>query len=259
MQWALLSAVTGRPVASLAALAVFWWAADRFTFRVLPDPLRAFERARRRGRLQRSLLQNPSDRRARFELAQLLLEARRPAAALEVLRPNLEAGDDDVHTAFVFGVALLRTGKLPEAERVLAIAREADPDYRMGELDLQLGAARLRAGDAAGAREALERLVAARPGTVAGRFHLARALDALGDRDGAARVRDDAWREYRALPAFRRREERPFAWRLKPARHVAIAAAVVLALALVARAATSATPAAGPADRARPGALLQDD
>src|SRR5512133_3586850 len=123
MQWALLSAITGRPVASLLALAVFWWATDRFTFRVLPDPLRAFERARRRGRLERTLLQNPADRRARFELAQLLLDARRPAAALEVLRPNLEAGDDDVHTAFVYGVALLRTGKLPEAERVLAIAR----------------------------------------------------------------------------------------------------------------------------------------
>src|SRR5512133_3562737 len=103
MQWALLSAITGRPVASLLALAVFWWAPDRFTFGVLPDPLRAMGRARRRARLERTILANPADRRARFELAQLLVEARRPGRALEVLRPNLEAGDGAVHTAFPYG------------------------------------------------------------------------------------------------------------------------------------------------------------
>lgn len=248
MQWALLSAITGRPVASLLALAVFWWAADRFTFGVLPDPLRAVGRARRRARLERTILANPSDRRARFELAQLLVEARRPGRALDVLRPNLEAGDDDVHTAFLYGVALARTGKHAEAERVLGIARAAEPGYRMGEIDLELGMVRLVRGDADGAREALVRLLEARPGTVAGRYHLARALEALGDADGARRVRDEAWREYRAVPAFRRRADRLFAWRMKPWRPAAIALAVLVVAALVVRAA--GTPSPGPVPRA---------
>jgi tetratricopeptide (TPR) repeat protein len=258
MQWALLSAITGRPIASLLALVVFWWAADRFTFGVLPDPLRALGRARRRARLEAMIQANPSDRRARFELAQLLVEARRPGRALEVLRPNLEAGDDDVHTAFVYGVALARTGKLAEAERVLGIARAAEPGYRMGEVDLELGIVRLARGDADGAREALARLIEARPGTVQGRYHLARALEASGDAEGARRLRDEAWREYRAVPAFRRRADRPFAWRMKPWRPAAIALALLVAAALAVRAVGSSSPHRAASLRPPPAASFHD-
>lgn len=249
IQWYLLAWLTGSPIGSLVALAVIWWAADRFTFRFLPDPLRLLGRWRRRERLRQAIGANPNDRRARFELAQLLLESRRPAAAIEVLRPNLEAGDDDVHTAFVYGAALARTGAHDAAERVLAVAREAEPGYRMGEIDLELGRSRLARGDAAGAREALARLVAERPGTVEGRFHLARALDAAGEPAAARAARDDAWREYLTLPRFRRREERRFAWRIKPWRPIAIAAALALAGALIAQAIVPAisSPAAPPA------------
>ena len=184
---------------------------------------------------------NPSDRRSRFELAQLLLEARRPAEGIEVLRPSLEAGDDDVHTAFLFGALLARTGAHQQAEHVLGIARAAEPGYRLGEIDLELGRSRLARGDLAGAREALSRLVEARPGTVQGRVLLARALDGLREA-GGARLREEAWREYAALPRFRRREERPWAWRVRPWRPALVAASVVLAGALAAAAALRAAP-----------------
>ena len=244
--WSLLAWATGSPVGSLLALLLLWWAADRFTFRLLPDPLRARARWRRRGALRRAIAVNPSDRRSRFELAQLLLDARRPAEGIEVLRPNLEAGDDDVHTAFLFGALLARTGAHEQAEHVLEIARAAEPGYRLGEIDLELGRSRLARGDLAGTREALARLVQARPGTVQGRVLLARALDGLGDA-GGARLRDEAWREYAALPRFRRREERPWAWRIRPWRPALVAAAVVLAGALAAKAALRTAP--GPAAR----------
>ncbi|HEU4382772.1 MAG TPA: tetratricopeptide repeat protein [Anaeromyxobacteraceae bacterium] len=229
--WSLLAWATGSPLGSLLALLVLWWAADRFTFRLWPDPLRAVARWRRRGALRRAIAANPSDRRSRFELAQLLLEARRPAEAIEVLRPNLEAGDDDVHTAFLFGTLLARTGAHEQAERVLGLARAAEAGYRLGEIDLELGRSRLARGDLAGAREALTRLVEARPGTVQGRVLLARALDGLRD-PGGARLRQEAWREYAALPRFRRREERPWAWRLRPWRPALVALAAAAAAAL---------------------------
>src|SRR5574337_553875 len=199
--WSLVAWATGSPLGSLVALLLLWWAADRFTFRVLPDPLRAAGRWRRRAALERAIAANPSDRRARFELASLLLEARRPARAIEVLRPNLEAGDDDVHTAFLFGTLLARTGQQQQAEHVLGIARAAEPGHRLGEIDLELGRSRLGRGDLAGAREALGRLVEARPGTVQGRVLLARALDGLGEA-GGDRLREEAWREYASLPRF---------------------------------------------------------
>jgi predicted Zn-dependent protease len=236
--WLLLSSLTGSPVGSLIFLLALWWLSDRVTFRFLPDPVRAAARWRRRGQLRRNLAANPHDRRARYELAELLLEGGWPDEAAAVLLPNAEAGDDDVHTAFTMGAALARSrggGQAERAERVLAVAREAEPGFRLGAIDLELGRLRLRRGDFAGAREALERFVAARPGTVEGRFHLARALAGLGDGAGAARARREAWEAYAQLPRFRRREERPFAWRARPWRPLAVALALLAAGALSAR------------------------
>jgi len=253
--WLLLSWLTGSPLTALLVVAAIWFLGDRVTFRLLPDPLRAWRRFSRRGVLERTLAANPSDRRARFELAGLLLGARQPARALEILRPNLEAGDEDVHTAFLYGVLLERTGKHAEAERLLLLARGLEPGYRLGEIDLELGRARLGAGDLAGAREALGALVSARPGTVQGRYLLAKVLDGLGDRAGAEQARADAWREYVALPRFKRPEERPYAWRIRPGRPIAIACVVVaLAVAL----AVVATQAPAPAPRGEYRELQQE-
>lgn len=232
--WLLLSAVTGSPIASLLFLLAIGWLGDRFTFRVLPDPVRLVARWRRRRLLRSTLLDNPHDRRARFELAELLLDGGRPGEAAATLRPNVEAGDEDVRTAYVMGAALARSGAREPAERALSLAREAEPGFRMGEIDLELGRMRLAAGDLGGAREALLRLVASRPGTVEGRLLLSRALGGLGDAAGARRVRDEAWHEYASLPGFQRRRERRFAWRIRPWRPAAIALAVILAGAVLA-------------------------
>lgn len=250
--WWVLAQLTGSPLLALLILLVVWWAGDRATFRVLPDPFHALERARRRSALRQTLAVNPSDRRARLELAGLLLEARRPRAAVDVLRPNVEAGDDDVHTAFTMGAALARSGYADQAERVLAAARAADPEFRAGEIDLELGRLRLGREDFAGAREALERLLVARPGTVEGRWLLSRALEGLGDPAGARRARADAWREYVAMPAFHRRHERPWAWRARPIRPAAWALALLLAGVLVARC-LSATVQGPPVDATQVG------
>ena len=240
--WMILTWVTGSPLTALGVVLLLWWLGDRATFRVLPDPLRGLGRRRRMGALRAALAANPHDRRARLELANLLLDAGRPARAAEVLRPNVEAGDDDVHTSFAMGAALARSGSREAAEPFLAAARGRDPAFRMGEIDLELGRMRVRAGDAAGAIEPLRRLVAARPGTVEGRFWLARALAAEGDAASAARARDEAWREYVALPRFRRQHERPFAWRLRPWRPALVAGVVALAILLALLAALGGGP-----------------
>ncbi|HEX9051513.1 MAG TPA: hypothetical protein VF841_13360 [Anaeromyxobacter sp.] len=254
MLWILLSWFLGNPLLAAVVLLAAWWLGDRATFRVLPDPLRIFGRRGRIAALRRTLAANPHDRRARLELANLLLDARRPGAAAEVLAPNVEAGDDDVHTSFAMGSALARTGAFDRAEEFLAAARAREPSFRIGEIDLEVGRMRLRKGDAAGAVEPLRRVVAERPGTVEGRYLLARALAAVGDDAGAARARDEAWREYVALPRFRRHHERPFAWRIRPWRPAIVAAAVAIAAILVLRAVVPALSDARPhPDRTVPG------
>jgi tetratricopeptide (TPR) repeat protein len=236
MLWILLSWILGNPLLAAVILLAVWWLGDRATFRVLPDPLRVLGRRSRIAALRRTLAANPHDRRSRLELANLLLDSGRSRQAAEVLGPNVEAGDDDVHTSFAMGTALARSGVPERAEAFLAAARAREPSFRMGEIDLEVGRMRLRAGDAAGAIEPLRRVVAERPGTVEGRYLLARALDAVGDAAGAARARDEAWREYVGLPRFRRQHERRFAWRIRPWRPAIVAIAIAIAAIVLLRA-----------------------
>ena len=214
----LLNAFIGNPLVTLAVMFLAWWAVDRVSFGVLPDPVRGWRRWQRRGFLEGVIAHNPHDRRARLELAGAYVDRRAFQTAIDVLKPSLVAGDDDAETLWTMGVACYGAGRAPEAEVFLAEAAASDPGFRLGAIDLELGRGRLAHGDAAKAREALERFLVARRGSVEGRVLLARALDALGDGAAADRLRDEAWREYLGSPLFRRRAERWWAWRAKPSR-----------------------------------------
>jgi tetratricopeptide (TPR) repeat protein len=229
-QWLILTAITGSPLGSAAFLLFFWLVVDRLTLGLLPDPLRWLMRRRREGQLRRTLLANPNDRRARLELAGLYVDRGAGKQAVEVLRPNLENGDDDVQTVFTMGAACMKAGYFEQGEKLLAHAQELDPDFRLGEIDLVLGQGRLAKGDFAGAKAALEALLKHRRGTIQGRVLLARALEGLGDDASAALMKDEAWREYVAAPGFQRRKERLWAWRARPSRPVTYALVLLAVL-----------------------------
>ncbi|MBL8951276.1 MAG: hypothetical protein JNK82_10895, partial [Myxococcaceae bacterium] len=233
--WYLLARMTGSPIASAIGLIVFYWAIDRYTLGVLPDPFRFVSTLRKRWRLETHLTIAPHDRKARTDLAEVYLSRKQYAKAVEVLRPNLEAGDDDIATVFDMGVACLGAGHTTQGEKLLEHALEMQPDFRVGEIHLALGRWRLERGDWAGAKQALERLVSARKGTVEGRLLLSRALDGLKDDGAAALMRDQAWDEYVAAPRFQRRRERLWAWRARPSRPLMYATALALGLFLVGR------------------------
>lgn len=218
LQWIILTTITGSPVLSAVLLLGFWFFTDRFTLNVLPDPLRLFSRWRRSRKLEHDLLVNPHDGRARLELAGLCVERRAWQRAIEVLKPNLERGADDVQTVFTMGEACLGAGYAPQGEKLLAHAAELDHDFRMGEIDLVLGRWRLKRGEFAGAREALERVVKVRRGSIEARVLLATALEKLGDDGAAALLKDEAWREHVSSPGFQKRKQRLWAWRAQPSR-----------------------------------------
>lgn len=230
--WLILSSLTRSPILSLVLVFGVMWAVDRFTVGILPSPLRLVGRWRRVGQLERMLLANPHDRRARFELADLRVGQRRYAAAVEVLKPNLAAGDEDVDTLFLYGVASLGAGQAAQGELLLDEAEKLNPDYRMGAIELERGRWRLARGDVKGAVEALERFCKGRHGTVEGRVLLAKALDKSGRDADAALMRDEAWKDYVSAPGFVRRRERSWAWRARPSRPLtyAVLAALVLGL-----------------------------
>ena len=75
--------------------------------------------------LRKELMVNPHDRRARFELADLLIAQRQPAEGLELLKANVEQGEEDAPTLHLMAVALLATGHPERAERLIDAAEEA--------------------------------------------------------------------------------------------------------------------------------------
>lgn len=217
-QWIILTAITGSPLGSAVALIAFWLVVDRFTLGFLPDPVRWVMRWRRVGQLQRTLLGNPHDGRARLELAQLYVERGRGQAAVEVLRPNFDTGADDIQSVFTMGEACLLAGYVDQGEKLLDHAEELNPEFRVGEIHLVRGRQRLARKDFPGAKAALESLVKARRGTITGRVMLAQAHAGLGDDATAALMKDEAWNEYVSAPGFQRRKERLWAWRARPSR-----------------------------------------
>jgi len=231
--WVFLTLLTGSPFLSLGLIVLIVFVADRFTWQVLPSPVRLLKRFQRAGELASTILTNPHERRARHELADIRVEQRRYAEAVDILKPNLEAGDEDVDTLYLLGVAYLGAGDAQRGELLLDEAAKLDPGHKLGGIDLERGRFRLKRGDVAGAVEALGRYCQVRHGTVEGRYLLAKALAQAGQGAEAKQMRDQAWTEYVAAPRFQRRRERKWAWRARPSRPLMYAAALALVLGLL--------------------------
>ncbi|MFP2960401.1 hypothetical protein ACLEPN_21915 [Myxococcus sp. 1LA] len=232
--WLFLTLLTGSPLLSLGLIIVIVFVADRFTWQVLPSPVRLLKRFQRAGQLAGTILTNPHERRARHELADIRVEQRRYAEAVDILKPNLEAGDEDVDTLYLLGVAYLGAGDAQRGELLLDEAAKLDPNHKLGAIDLERGRFRLKRGDVAGAVEALERYCQVRHGTVEGRYLLAKALGKVDRAADAKRMSELAWMEYVAAPRFQRRRERKWAWRARPSRPLMYAAAFALVMGLLA-------------------------
>jgi tetratricopeptide (TPR) repeat protein len=196
--------------------------ADQFVFGFRSRLSRRFVENRRMARLERELSLNPHDRRARFALAELLVERRRFARAVELIKANLEFGDHDANTLLLAGRACSGAGHLPQALVFLEEARVLEPKRGQGAADLALGEHWLRASDPARAEQALLLFCEERPGSIEGHLRLSRAQAALGNSAAARASRHQAWRNYVEAPRFVRKRDRLWGLRANPLRTLAL-------------------------------------
>jgi hypothetical protein len=230
LQWIILSSLTHSPILSAVLVLLGTLTFERVAFGVLPSPFRFLARFRREFQLKKQVRHNVHDGRARLELAALLNQRRAFGEALLTLRPNLDKGDGDVSTLFTFATSCLGAGHFEQGQKLMLHAQEIEPQFRVGEIDLSLGKARLVRKEPRLAQVHFEAFLQLRKGSVEGRVLLAQALHSAGDDAQAALMRDTAWHEYETAPSFQQRQERWWAWKARPSRPLLYAALALVAV-----------------------------
>lgn len=118
-------------------------------------------RAEATAAMNRALLENLAFYPARMQLAEMALNERRVADAVNELQQAAEIAPEDGYLQFRLGEALLLAGKPAEALTALRSASRLEPYYAV--VDLLLGSALDRTGDTSAAKEAYTRYLSRAP------------------------------------------------------------------------------------------------
>jgi tetratricopeptide (TPR) repeat protein len=174
--------------------------------RWLPDPYLFAKHARRVRQLKAEIAHNPDNVTARRDLAKIWLEKRRPRRAIALLEEARRRESESAELEFLYGKALLHSGRAEEALAPLVAAAGLNDRLLYGEAYLIAGRALVELRRAAEAEDAFTRYVAINSSTVEGRVRLAAARRAQKDATWREANRE-ALHTFATLPAFRRRAE----------------------------------------------------
>ena len=179
--------------------------------RWLPDPVLFVKHAGKVRVLKGQISQNADNVTARRDLAKIWLEKRRPRRAIPLLvearRRPAQSSDQAAELAFLYGKALLLSGRPEESLPPLVEATQLNEKVQYGDAYLVAGRALYALGRNAEAEDAFGRFVRINSSSVEGQVRLACARRELRDRTGAKQSMHDALDTFAHLPGFRRRKE----------------------------------------------------
>lgn len=228
-----LAEILGSPWRALLAVLVLYWLLDRSTLRVLPGPWKLFRRGMERRRLARVLADNPHDFRSELELGRLLIESKRWRAAKEHLDRAAGAYTTDASVQSWRAVARIGAGERDDGVAEIESLMAANPRLRFGEPWLEAGELLLAGGDVARGKAMIGKYLEMHPSSVKGLFLMAKAQAKSGDAAGARDSRRRAWNEYATNPAFKRKNDRMWAYRANPLRPAMYAGGIFAVLGMV--------------------------
>jgi tetratricopeptide (TPR) repeat protein len=199
--WIALAYAVQHPFVLLGAVLVYLFRG------FLPDPVVYLQTSGRIRALRSDADANPSNVRARRDLAELYLLRMRPKKALAVLDEARRRAPDDAELLYLTGVARVRSGDPEGALEPLVRAVDIDPRIRFGEPYLVAAKALVELRRLEEAVDALEHYVRTNTSSVQAHARLALLHHRLGDRDAARSSLREALATWSALPGFRRRKE----------------------------------------------------
>lgn len=213
----LLTWLTGNPLlAGLIILLIFGGSYLLYSRRLYR--LRRLWRERGLARqLQRLLAINPENAKAHSDLGGLLARRGRFADALPHLEKAIGRSDDIPDTNFFLGWTCLELGDVDRGRRYIQRSLDLNPRFGYGEPHLRLGDYFLRREDY---KEAIPQYEASREvhsSGLEGVYKLAECHLAIGEREKALTILREGLEAYRALPWYRKQEERGWARKARSA------------------------------------------
>lgn len=212
LTWTVVTALTGNPLVGLAVVLILAWAGEGWFRGRWWNPTRWWQRLERVRRLRADIAANPHDATAKAQLGGLLVD-RAPAEAKVLLEEVHGRYPDMALVAFHLGAARLKLGDGAGGRAAIEHALGLKKDVGFGEPMIRLGDHELAAGRPAEAVACYERALQVHTSSAEALYKLGRAKAALGDREGARR----AWAETldlgRGAPDFKARLDRP--WRFR--------------------------------------------
>lgn len=206
--------LTGNPLVGVGAFLVLLWLAEGQVRGRYFNPVSWLGELRDLRRLEGVLADNPHDRVAHLLRGQLLVKYGRSEAAI----PHLQAAEEggNAMASFLLARAQLNIGQEASARAALerCVAKRGQQAFG-GEPWLDLGRFLVEQARYQEALEPLERAAEANSSSAQARFWLGRALAGAGEKTRARAVLDEAAALAGQGPFFKRRENRPWAWRAR--------------------------------------------
>lgn len=203
----ILTYLLGNPILAIIILLALIYFVDRRYVGLFPSLVKPFQRSRQIGRLRQSIRINPHDTSAKHELARLYMERKKYNDALELMRevqPILRESSD---VLAAMGICMLKLQQLEQGEQLILQAVERNPRVMYGEPYLQLGEALAR-HQPDRAIHYIEQFRTIHSSSCLGFYRLGQAYEQIGRGQDAAQAYRETIELYRALPKYKRKQER---------------------------------------------------
>lgn len=208
----LLWQILGNPIAAILVLLVILYLLDRRFIGLSPSITRPIKRLRNISNLRKVIAASPSDVSSRHELARLLIERKQYGEALQLLESIKDSSEESAEYWDDLGTARLGTGDIINGEQDILRGLSLNPRVKYGRPYLRLAEA-YRTRDKVKALHYLEQFHAIHSSSSEAYYLLGSMYRALGREDDAKKSFKESLQVYRALPKYKKRQERR--WALK--------------------------------------------
>ena len=213
--FALLTLLTGSPWTALLVVLALYLFLDYQYLGVARSAVSHIKTAGEIRELRSDVELNPHNASAQNDLGRLLILQGRAPEAVAPLERAIERLDDLDETNYYLGLAYLKTGRERDGVARIEKALAINPRFRYGEPYLRLGEHYLNNGRYQDALAMLKQQGEIHTSSVEGLYLLGETYRRMGD---AAQARDAYERSVAAFkqsPGYRRRQERRWFWRAR--------------------------------------------